>query len=101
MNTGARCARKGDIIIGASLFPLHLTPFEHMMVLEDRASHPMTCRARFTYEGHLDRERFSQAYAAALQHRTTQAWSICLGRFAKAVASRVGTSGRGIADAPV
>ena len=43
------------------LFPLPLVPFENMMRLDDRESHPMTCGAEFTFEGHFDKEKLSSA----------------------------------------
>jgi hypothetical protein len=52
-----------------ALFPLPLTPFESMMWVDDRPSHPMTCSAELTFEGHLDREKFDTAFIrSCLRH---------------------------------
>ena len=48
------------------LFPLHLTPFEHYMFVDDRPAHPMTFVVQLRMSGTLDREAFTDAVHSSL-----------------------------------
>jgi NRPS condensation-like uncharacterized protein len=48
------------------LFPLHLTPFEHYMLIDDRPRYPMTFIVQLEMSGKIDREAFTQAVKQAL-----------------------------------
>ncbi|MEQ8835394.1 MAG: hypothetical protein RID07_01165, partial [Lacipirellulaceae bacterium] len=47
-------------------FPLPLTPFERMMLAEDRAEYPMVATVEFDFSGRLDRTVLNDAYATAI-----------------------------------
>lgn len=49
------------------LFPLPLVPFEQLLLLDDRDSHPMTCGAEFTFDGQFCRSKLASAIEKALQ----------------------------------
>ena len=48
------------------LFPLHMTPFEHYMFVDDRPAHPMTFAVQLRLSGQLDQEAFTQAVTSSL-----------------------------------
>lgn len=48
------------------IFPLHLTPFENYMFLDDRPSHPMTFVIQLVFSGDLNVEAFEEAFRFAL-----------------------------------
>ena len=48
------------------LFPLHMTPFEHYMFVDDRPAHPMTFVVQLRVSGRLDREAFFNAVKSSL-----------------------------------
>ena len=55
--------------------PILLTPFESMMVLDERPALSMTCAAEFYFDGVLDRTVFEQAYEQALS-RHKLLWAV-------------------------
>lgn len=48
------------------LFPLHLTPFENYMLVDDSAAYPMTFVVQLEFSGKLDRGAFEKAVGQAL-----------------------------------
>ncbi|GIX00938.1 MAG: hypothetical protein KatS3mg111_4270 [Pirellulaceae bacterium] len=48
------------------IFPLHLSPFEHYMFLDDSPQYPMTFVERYVFSGDLDRSAFERAFEEAL-----------------------------------
>ncbi len=48
------------------IFPLHLSPFEHYMFLDDSPEYPMTFVEQYAFSGAIDREAFERAYQEAL-----------------------------------
>ncbi len=49
------------------LFPMHLTPFENYMFVDDRPRYPMTFVVEFEFSGKLLREAFERAIDDALE----------------------------------
>lgn len=47
-------------------FPLPLTPFERMMLVEDCSGYPMVATVEFSFSGNFDRKVLEQAYATAI-----------------------------------
>ncbi|MFC1758844.1 condensation domain-containing protein [Planctomycetota bacterium] len=48
------------------VFPLHLTPFESYMLLDDRPAHPMTFIVQISFSGNLDRQAFADSIPQAI-----------------------------------
>jgi hypothetical protein len=56
------------------LFPMHLTPFENYMLMDDRRQYPMTFIVTFEFSGNLVRDDFAAAIDEALdRHPLLQA----------------------------
>ena len=56
------------------LFPLHLTPFEYYMDIEDRSRYPMTFVVQFEFSGSVNRDSMETALDVALdRHPLLQA----------------------------
>lgn len=50
-----------------SILPLELTPFEWMMLVEDRSDYPMVAVIELQLQGEVDREQFEAAFNRTLQ----------------------------------
>lgn len=48
------------------VFPLHLTPFESYMLLDDRPDHPMTFIVQISFSGKFNRQAFSASVPPAI-----------------------------------
>ena len=60
---------------GEALFPLRATPFERMMLVDDRPNYPMVFPLQFYCRGRIDRAAFELALAQALaRHPMLRAW---------------------------
>ncbi len=56
------------------VFPLHVTPFERYMLMDDRPKYPATFIIQFEFSGNLDRNAFQAAIdEAVLRHPLTRA----------------------------
>lgn len=54
--------------------PLRLTPFEAMIIADERPGQSMTCSAEFYFDGRIEREPFERALSLALErHRLLRA----------------------------
>ena len=51
----------------ARIFPMHFTPFEHYLLVDDRPRYPMTFVVKFEFSGKLLRREFEQAIEDALK----------------------------------
>lgn len=52
----------------ARVFPLHLTPFENYMLVDDRPAYPMTFVVQLRFTGAINREAFEKAVPLSLRH---------------------------------
>ncbi|HMO13838.1 MAG TPA: chromosome condensation protein [Pirellulaceae bacterium] len=60
---------KADQRASRRLFPMHMTPFEAYMLLDDSPRYPMTFILQFEFEGDIDRSAFQSAVDQALQRQ--------------------------------
>lgn len=49
------------------LFPMHLTPFENYMLMDDRREYPMTFFVQLDFHGEIDKDRFERSLEQALE----------------------------------
>ncbi|MCA9216603.1 MAG: hypothetical protein KDB27_26215 [Planctomycetales bacterium] len=52
---------------GPRVFPLHLTPFESYMLLDDQPGHPMTFIVQLTFDGQFNRDAFLKSVPPAIE----------------------------------
>ena len=52
-----------------SLFPLPLVPVEVMMLHDDWPDYPMSCGAKFTFQGKIDQAAYNQAVSMAVERQ--------------------------------
>ncbi len=52
--------------VGQRIFPLHLIPFEHYMLIDDRPNYPATFIVQFEFAGSLERKPFKDSIDDAI-----------------------------------